>query len=292
MRLCEFATHEDFLLTEDVLVEEHLLLLEYLLNEEEQQSRFKFLSMAAAKLKGAADKAVTMVTNTADAMRLLYQIVKDPVVMLKSITLLRQALSQLLANAHATIKGFLNKILPKTNNLVDFFKTLLIYAGVAGLAQLSPQAMTMDFAGGIAKQALAKFTSLDSLVSNLIASGGASIMPVIDGLKLAHDLFFDVLSRIAKLLGSVIKTKSGGVFNLAKVVEARGRKPGGWYLINSQHQPIEAVNSDNYDDMTAFYANPHPGQGYIGFIDRIGEVTHHLTTNQARQVVTVSGKPW
>ena len=279
MRLREFAEQD--------------ILLEYMfLTEEEQQARFKFLSVAAAKLKGAADKAVTAVTNTADAMRLLYQVVKDPEALIKAITLLRQALSQLLANAHATIKGFLNKILPKTNNLTDFFKTLLIYAGVAGLQQLSPQAMTMDFAGGIAKQALSKFVSLDSLVSNLIASGGASIMPVIDGLKLAHDLFFEVLGRISKLLGKVIKTGSGGRISLARVVEARGRKPGGWYLINSQHQPIEAVNSDNYDDMTAFYANPKAGDGYLGFIDGEGEITHHLTTNQGNQIGTVPGKPW
>jgi len=79
---------------------------------------------------------------------------------------------------------------------------------------------------------------------------------------------------------------------LKQLTPKKTKKPGGWFLLNADHKPIEAVNSDNYDDMTAFYANPHPGQGYIGFIDRTGEVSHHLTTNQARQVVTVSGKPW
>jgi hypothetical protein len=93
MRLCEFAEND--------------ILLEYVLTEEEQQARFKFLSAAAAKLKGAAEQKVTMVKNAADAMRLLYQVVKNPTVLIQAITLLRQALKQLLAKAHASVVEFL-----------------------------------------------------------------------------------------------------------------------------------------------------------------------------------------
>jgi hypothetical protein len=120
-------------------------------------------------------------------------------------------------------------------------------------------------------------------------------MDVLDSLKLAHDVFFDVLSRIAKLLGSVRVSKSGGVINLAKVVEARGRKSGGWYLIkmvNSKHEPTEVVTVDNYDEMTSFYSNPHPKHAYLGFVNSVGEVTHHLVTNDSNQINTVPGKPW
>ena len=279
MRLREFAENDT--------------LLEYILTEEEQQARFKFLNAAAAKLKGAADQAVTVVKNAADAMRLLYQVVKDPKVLLQAITLLRQALSQLLAKAHDSLVKFIEKVLPKTNNLADFFKILLIYGGVAGLDKLMPQALTLEFAGNvIVKQLFNRFLSLDSIVDRIISSGGAGIMDAVDALKLAHDMFFDVLSRIAKRLSSVILSKSGGVINLAKVVEAQSRKTSGWFLINSLHEPIRPVTDGNFTEMSAFYASPKAGDGYLGFIDSKGNITHYLMTNHANQIGTVPGKPW
>jgi hypothetical protein len=236
------------------------------------------------------------VKNAADAMRLLYQVIKDPTALTQAITLLRMALNQLLANAHKTVQDFLNKILPKTVTLKDFFKTLFIYAGVAGLNKIDSKIINMQLdTGSVVKNVLDRFISLDSIVDNLVSAGAGNIMQIVDGLKLAHDLFFDVLSRIAKKLGSVRVSKSGGVINLAKVVEARGRKPGGWCLIkmvNSKHQPTEAVTADNYDEMTSFYANPHPKHAYLGFVNSVGEVTHHLVTNSANQINTAPGKPW
>lgn len=70
------------------------------------------------------------------------------------------------------------------------------------------------------------------------------------------------------------------------------KKSGGWFLINSLHKPIRPVTDANFTEMSAFYANPKDGDGYLGFVDSKGEITHHLTTNQGNQIGTVPGKPW
>ena len=82
---------------------------------------------------------------------------------------------------------------------------------------------------------------------------------------------------------------------LKQVQPTKKKTPGGWYLIkmiNSKHEPTEVVTPNNYDEMTSFYANPHPKHAYLGFVNSVGEVTHHLVTNSANQINTAPGKPW
>ena len=79
---------------------------------------------------------------------------------------------------------------------------------------------------------------------------------------------------------------------LKQIKTEKPKKLGGWFLLNSRHQRVTAVTDANFDKMSRDYASPRPGDGYLGFVDSKGEVTHHLMTNHANQIGTVSGKPW
>ena len=79
---------------------------------------------------------------------------------------------------------------------------------------------------------------------------------------------------------------------LKQIKKEKPKKQGGWFLINSLHKPLEAVTDRNFTEMSAFYASPRPGDGYLGFVDSKGEVTHHLKTYPGNQIGTVPGKPW
>lgn len=70
------------------------------------------------------------------------------------------------------------------------------------------------------------------------------------------------------------------------------KQPGGWFLINARHQRVHAVTDRNFDELSQDYSIPRPGDGYLGFVDSRGEITHYLMTNRANQIGTIPGKPW
>lgn len=297
MRLREFAD-------QDVLPDYY-----YFLTEEER-SRFDALRAAAVQarnavqgaaaqatgaVKGKVNQLVTVVKNSNDAIRLIPQIISDPKVLAQAITLLRQALKQELVRAHPSIVELANKISGTAVSVGEFFKTLLVYAAIKGISKLNPTTISLDItASTIGREVFNQLSKINGLAGALASAGAGNLMTVLDSLKIAHDLFFDVLSRVSQKLSNVILDKTTGAvrYNLAKVVEARGRTPGGWFLLNTKHQRVKAVTDKNFDELSRLYASPRPGDGYLGFVDSTGEVTHHLMTNHANQIGTVPGKPW
>lgn len=189
----------------------------YVITEAEDAVRNRFLAAVNTKLKNAKDTAITTFTNAADAMKLFYKILKDPETQIKATQKLRNLLILKIRSMFKMIQNIVNPLVPTTDTIKDFFKMLLIYAGLVGFTKLLPVAAGSEIVKWLAsdvknidfvKNVLSKIASIDNgIVDTIIASGGANILTVIHALNIGNDIFFKLLSHIYNTLSTISLTK-------------------------------------------------------------------------------------
>ena len=189
----------------------------YVITEAEDAVRNRFLAAVNTKLKNLKDTPITTFTNAADAMKLFYKILKDPETQIKANQKLRNLLILKIRSMFKMIQNIVNPLVPTTNTIIDFFKMLLIYAGLLGLTKVLPVAAGGEIVKWLASNAknidffknmLSKIASIDNgIVDTIIASGGANIKLVIQTLSVGNDVFFKLLSHIYNTLSTISLTK-------------------------------------------------------------------------------------
>jgi hypothetical protein len=189
----------------------------YVITEAEDAVRNRFLAAVNTKLKNVKDTAITTFTNAADAMKLFYKILKDPETQIKATQKLRNLLMLKIRSMFKMIQNIVNPLVPTTDTIIDFFKMLLIYAGLIGFTKVLPVAAGNEIVKWLASDAknidfvknmLSKIASIDdAIVNTIIASGGANIMTVIQTLSIGNDVFFKLLSHIYNTLSTISLTK-------------------------------------------------------------------------------------
>lgn len=222
-------TETDLRICRRVIVNEQV----YFITEADEIARNKYLSSAMAALQITKDKAVSAITdpvgtlksvgkqiatqvrNGADALKLLFVICTDPTKQIKATVELKKLVDQKINSFNQKIQTLIKPLVPTGTTLKDFFKLLVLYTAILGLiagAKALGINLTGDFAIVPAIQALlSPFSSItDNLINAIVASGGAQILVLLQGLKLSHEVFFNVLSYIYGIVSRTI--------NLAKTV--------------------------------------------------------------------------
>lgn len=189
----------------------------YVITEAEDAVRNRFLAAVGTKLKNVKDNAITSFNNAADAMKLFYMILKEPETQIKATQKLRNLLVLKIRSMAKIIQNIVNPIVPTTNTIIDFFKMLLIYAGLIAFTKVLPFEAGVEIVKWLAsnpknmdffKNILSKIVSIDNvIVDTIIASGGANILTVINALNVGNDVFFKLLSHIYNTLSTISLTK-------------------------------------------------------------------------------------
>lgn len=216
-------TETDLRICRRVIVNEQI----YFITEADEAARNKYLSAAMSALKITKDKAVsaisdpvgtlkaagaqvvTQVKNGADALKLLFVINSDPKKQIKATVELKKLVDQKINSFNQKIQTLIKPLVATGTTLKDFFKLLVLYTAILGLIAAAKYIgidLSTDFAivPGI-QAALTSFSGItDTVINAMVASGGAQILTLLQTLKISHEVFFNVLSYIYKIVSSTI----------------------------------------------------------------------------------------